>query len=292
MGYEIWGLDYFAGGIEMRIAFYISSLSGGGAEKVLTTIANRFSEEGNDVHVISLEKRPQFYSVNSCVHLHKIENKSKVFFKCTFKDISFIKKCFTEINADISISFLSRCNILVLLSNLFNKEKIIVCDRNNPLKEHSRFVFLISNLIYKRANLILVQTKQIKKMYHSSLQRKIEVQENPLDTFSLYNQLPWEDIKKDNTIISIGRLEPQKDYVTLIKAFAKISPRYPDWTLKIFGIGKDLDSLFQLTKSLRLEGKVNFCGRTKKPFYELKKSKIFVLSSRYEGFPNVLCEAM
>lgn len=276
----------------MKISFYISSLSGGGAEKVLITLANRFAENNNEVHVISLEKRPQFYSVSEKVKLHKKNNTKSAGLFETVYDFRYIKKTINEIDADIAISFLSRCNLLVLLANLFNKRKVIVCDRNNPLREHSSIVFILSNLIYRRANRIVVQTNQIRGFYSKVLQKKIVVQENPLDIHSLYAQLPNKDIVQENTIISIGRLEPQKDFETLIKAFALISPKYPHWTLKIFGIGEKLDSLLKLTQSLEVDKSVMFCGRTQKPFYELKKAKVFVLSTHYEGFPNVLCEAM
>lgn len=276
----------------MKISFYISSLSGGGAEKVLTCLANRLALQGNEVHVISLEKRPQFYTLNDNVILHKAEYKKGKKFIEQINDFLFIKKYFRKIKADISISFLTRCNILVLLTNLLSKEKIIVCDRNNPLKEHSKKIFTLSNIIYKRANKIIVQTKQIKSFYDRRLQDKIDIIENPIDDVALYKQIENKEIKKENTIISIGRLEPQKDFETLIKAFAKIHYKYPDWKVKIFGIGDMQKQLENLAIKCNVKDSVIFSGRTETPFYELKKSKIFVLSTHYEGFPNALCEAM
>ena len=78
---------------------------------------------------------------------------------------------------------------MVLLASIFNKRKIIVCDRNNPLKEHSKIAFLISNMIYKRANKIIVQTKEIRKLYSKKIQNKIEVIENPIDIVGLEKQV-------------------------------------------------------------------------------------------------------
>ena len=276
----------------MRIAFYISSLSGGGAERVLCTLANQLSRENNEVHVVSLEKRKQFYQLDKEVKLHRINNTSKNRIKETINDICFIKKCVKNIKADVSVSFLMRCNLLLLLANLFNKQKVIVCDRNNPLKEHSEKVFKISNLIYARANLIVVQTNQIKTFYDKKLQYKITVQENPIDSVALHNQLEGKDMLKENTVISIGRLEQQKDFVTLIKAYSKVCKDYTDWKLKIFGVGEMQEQLNKLIIDLGCEDKILLCGHTHTPFYELSKSKVFVLSTKYEGFPNVLCEAM
>lgn len=195
----------------MKIDFYISSLSGGGAEKVLISIATKCQELGNDVSIISLEKRPQFYKVNERVKVYKFNNRKGI------KDFFDIRKQLKRSNADVSICFLSRCNLLVLLASIFNKRKIIVCDRNNPLKEHSKIAFLISNMIYKRANKIIVQTKEIRKLYSKKIQNKIEVIENPIDIVGLEKQVKNENLEREKTVISVGRLEKQKDYKTLIK---------------------------------------------------------------------------
>lgn len=276
----------------MKIAFYISSLSGGGAEKVLCTLANRLAQEDNEVHVISLEKRKQFYTLDDRVVLHKVDNAKKRGVLGGFLDFIFIKKMVKKIKADLSISFLLRTNLLLLFSNLFTKEKIIVCDRNNPVAEHSQCVFQLSNLLYKRADRIVVQTNQIKDFYDRSLQQKIFVIENPIDRNALYAQIAREELEKTDTVISIGRLEPQKDFRTLIFAFSKIMHRFPSWKLKIFGVGNMHDELRGLIHEQEADDRIELCGQTQKPFLELKKSRIFVLSSNYEGFPNALCEAM
>lgn len=276
----------------MKIAFYISSLSGGGAEKVLTTIANALANKENEIHVISLEKRPQFYSLNKEIYLHKIDVNKKGKISSQIKDYIFVKKCFETIKADINISFLSRCNFLLLVAGMFSKSKIIVCDRNNPIQEHSRLTFYFSNLLYMRADAIGVQTKQIKSFYNNCLQEKIFVLENPIDNIALHKQIENKNIVKENTIISIGRLEPQKDFETLISSFSRLMKDYPNWKLKIFGVGEKQCFLQDYINKYNASDKIMLCGLTKEPFFELSKSKIFVLSTHYEGFPNVLCEAM
>lgn len=271
----------------MKIDFYISSLSGGGAEKVLITLAENFAKKNAEVSIYSLEKRPQFYQVPSIVKLDKISQNNK-----KLNDYHSIRNRLKERKSDVVISFLSRCNILVLLASLRQKQKVVVCDRNNPLKEHSKIVFWLSCLIYSLADGIVVQTNQIKSYYPSYLQKKIIVLENPLDTEKLEAQCTGQNIEKDNVIISMGRLEPQKDYDTLIKAFSRIQHCWPDWKLHIWGIGNQESHLQELINELNLSEKVFLCGRTETPFLEMKKAKILVLSSNYEGFPNVLCEGM
>lgn len=276
----------------MKVDFYISSLSGGGAEKVLTTLAESFSSRGNDVSIMSLEKRPQFYPVSDKVELIKVNNTKKGKLAEMVMDFFAIRKRLKSNDADVSISFLSRCNILVLYAARFTKNKVIVCDRNNPLMEHSKRVFERSCKLYRNASAVFVQTEKIKSFYPDYLQDKIYVLENPIDFDEMQCQLTDEPIKKEDAIISVGRLEKQKDFMTLIRAFSLVAGDYPSWRLKIFGKGDMKDELIALANDLGYGDRVLFCGRTEKPFYELKKSKIFVLSSNYEGFPNALCEGM
>lgn len=273
----------------MKVDFYISSLSGGGAEKVLVTLAENFAQRNNEVSIFSLEKRPQFYQVSERVLLEKITQEEA---QRKLSDYKAIRHRIKKRNADVVISFLSRCNLLVLLGSSLRRQKVIVCDRNNPLKEHSKYIFGVSCLIYSVAKGIVVQTNQIKSYYPRFLQKKIIVLENPLDTEKLDAQCAGREIVQENTIISMGRLEPQKDYDTLIRAFAHIHSSWRDWKLHIFGIGNQKERLQKLIDELGLTDSVILCGRTENPFLAMKQSKIFVLSSNYEGFPNVLCEGM
>lgn len=277
----------------MKIDFLISSLSGGGAENVLVTLANELNKKGNFIKIISLEKRNQFYSVDDGIELIKLDNTKFGKIRENYRDFKMIRNHLLETDADVVVSFLSRCNLLALLAGIGMKKKIIVCDRNNPLKEHSRFVFWFSCLIYRLASKVVVQTNQIKTMYPDSLHKKLEVIENPLNFEKLNSQIQNRTVRRENIIISIGRLEPQKDFSTLINAFDRIQNQLnQNWKLKIYGVGDDQSKLQKLINEKKADKYIKLCGATKTPFYELKKSKVFVLSSFYEGFPNVLCEAM
>lgn len=279
----------------MKIDFYISSLSGGGAEKVLIILAEMFAKKGYDVMIHSLEKREQFYQVSNLVKINKVKKFKNGFFGI-FNDFKFINSSLKKRKADIVISFLLRTNILVLFCSFFRKVKVIVCDRNNPKTEHSLIVFFLVQFLYRKAKTIVVQTQKIKRMYFNFILDKIMVIENPVDFESLNSQLEFEkvgNIKTLNRIISIGRLEKQKDFKTLIAAFGLIKNQFPEWELDIYGIGEKKKELEEYIYNLPDENnQIKLCGRTKKPFYEMKRSKIFVLSSFYEGFPNALCEAM
>lgn len=276
----------------MKIDFYISSLSSGGAEHVMTNLATDFVKKGNDVTITSLEKRPQFYKPHPNVKIYKFDFTHKGKLRELIGDFKSVHSQIKKRKADATISFLSRCNMLLIVAGLFSKTKIIVCDRNNLLRKYPKYMFVITCMLYLLADGIVIQTHQMREFYPRFLQKKIFVLENPLDFDEMAKQIKDRYIKKENTILSIGRLEKQKDFKTLIKAFAKISEKYPDWNLKIFGKGDMRDELQCLIKELNLEGRAELCGVTHYAFHEMKKAKILVLSSFYEGFPNVLCEGL
>ena len=102
----------------------------------------------------------------------------------------------------------------------------------------------------------------------------------------------YDDFFKGKVITSMGRLEHQKGQVHLIKAFSKIKQELPGIKLLIIGQGSLEKQLKGLVEFLGIADDVKFIGYTKNPFKYIKRSKLFVLTSLYEGFPNALCEAM
>ncbi len=289
----------------MKIDFYISSLSSGGAEHVMANLARYFAAGDNEVNLISYEKRPQFYNIDKNVNVIKYNNKAKnrfflSLFVEVFRDIRDTVRRLKKGKPQVAVSFLSRCNIMLIIAGIFSKSRIVVCDRNYLLKEYPGYIFTISCFFYRFADAVIVQTHEVKKTYPKYLQNKIFVLENPLDFKELELQCIKEDtknsdenyIKRENTVLSVGRLEKQKDFKTLINAFKKTAAKFPDWQLKIFGQGCMKKELEDYIKNIGMCDRIKLCGVTHTPFFEMKKAGIFVLSSFYEGFPNVLCEAM
>jgi glycosyltransferase involved in cell wall biosynthesis len=98
--------------------------------------------------------------------------------------------------------------------------------------------------------------------------------------------------EKKNLIVSVGRLESQKNHHLLLKAFAKFQDKYPDYLLVIYGVGSKFDMLQSLVKELHLEENVSFPGKTSNVPEAIAGAKMFVLSSLFEGMSNALLEAM
>ena len=92
--------------------------------------------------------------------------------------------------------------------------------------------------------------------------------------------------------MAMGRLAPEKGFDRLIAAFSMVAANHPGWSLTIWGEGNDRQELERLRDRLELQERVALPGWTPDPFTEMREAGLFVMSSRYEGFPNVLCEAM
>jgi glycosyltransferase involved in cell wall biosynthesis len=193
--------------------------------------------------------------------------------------------------AHVVISFMDQENILTVLATRALGVPVIVSVRVDPLSSPTGGIWsFLRNLVYPFANRIVVQTSRVKQSFPQKLQDKLAIIPNPVfpPPQETYPRLP----ASTYSMIAIGRLTEQKGFDLLIRAFSELSPRYPDWRLTILGDGPLRPELERLRDNLGLLGLVEFPGEVKHIHQYLEQADVFVLSSRYEGFPNSLCEAM
>ena len=155
---------------------------------------------------------------------------------------------------------------------------------------------LLKRLLLPYADWLVVQTKTIKDYFPKNIQKKTSIIFNPVKDEALASSIENGKLKIENSkrprIISVARLYPQKNQEMMIRAFAKIADKYPDWELMIYGEGPLRVELEALVSSYKLQERVLLPGRTEKVIEELRKSKIFCLSSDYEGMSNSMIEAI
>ncbi|PCJ95909.1 MAG: hypothetical protein COA50_08090 [Flavobacteriaceae bacterium] len=280
---------------KLKIAFLINKLGAGGAERVVTTLANKLSEYFT-VYIITFSKNEPFYRLKKEIQVipcFKQIKSSENFIEAIksnyllLRQIKFIIKT-NKIN--VLIGFMTTANVLATVVAKLNNIPVIISERNNPKKQSiPKFWKLLRNITYPFANYLVVQTSQIQHYFAKKIRKdRLLILPNPISSELTLNR----DIKaiKQNILLNVGSLTEQKGQDILIKAFALTN--IDDWQLVIVGEGPKREKLEILIKELGIEKNVTLLGRIKEVHKMYNTSKIFAFSSLYEGFPNALIEAM
>lgn len=248
-------------------------------------LVNALCERGHDITVMTY-MRNDVETLNSKINWIKhdeLENSSII------KKIVVIRKEIRKSNADVSISFLLDANVYNIFACLGLGTKSIVCERNDPFKPGYRKLQFWKPW-FRFANGAVYQLPKVAE-YYSIIKAPTAVIPNPvickdnieLDSFS----------KRPNLINVLGRLDIfQKRHDVLIDAFASFLKEYPSFKLVFYGDGPDKEKMVHQIQKLGIENNVIFAGITNKPLEVMKKSKMYILTSDFEGIPNSLIEAM
>lgn len=278
----------------MRIFIVCNKLCFGGAEKVGVMLANGLQRKGHQVSVIADMEYPQTYETDADVCLFKLYSYSKGKIFRWLSALRNLRKYFKKHKPDLVIGITESCSLVSLFAGIGMNIKVIETIHNSferpkerPMKFYEKlFKFHLSKLF----SCVTILTQADKKVIGNRL-RHVVVMPNPLSLKpALY--VP----KKEKIILAAGRLEASytKGLDLLIEAWGKIANQYPDWNLEIAGYGtpQQIENFNQLLIRNKCRERVNLLGfqQDMEPLY--KKTSIFVLSSRYEGFGMVLVEAM
>ncbi|WP_420001695.1 glycosyltransferase family 4 protein [Acinetobacter sp. LF10] len=272
-----------------KVFLIIPTLKQGGAERVISELANYFFEQNIQVYVVLLADADDFYKLNPGVNVYRLgfKNFSKLgkilsIFIVFFKLRNLLKRH----KPDATLSFMDKYNIFTILSSAFLELRIFVSDRSNPLLNLPFIFRFFKKITYKYATGIIAQTS-LSKLSLESLtgSKNIKVIPNPLKEVQLYPYIP-----RQNIILNIGRLVPEKGQKYLIDAFYQANIK--DWTLIILGDGPLRKDLENQIEALDLNDRVILMGAVNNIDEWLAKSSLFVFSSISEGFPNALVEAM
>ncbi len=276
------------------IAFVIIGLSSGGAERVISLLANTFAKNFKVVLITFIRSTP-FYKLDPTIELvHCVDaiTPSKGIFEALRTNYRLYKKIkgyLKKYDVDAAIAFITRANILTTLAGNRLNIPVVISDRNNPWEKDQVLAPIwlkTRKWVYPKAKFVVLQTKKIASFYDDFIPKeKIKIIPNPINP-----DFKFEHRDKKNIILNVGRLDEQKNQKQLIEVFAKINPK--DWELHIVGEGKERKKLEALIKALKLEKSIKLLGRSDAVEKHYLESKIFVFTSLYEGFPNALLEAM
>ena len=283
----------------MNLTLVSSSLNVGGAERVMSIMANYWAAQGWQITILTFDDggEPPFYNLDRRIDLQPLGISSDGFkfslssASYNLRRIQVLKQAIVASQPDLVISSVNTTNILTLLACRGLKVKTIVSEHVHPafgqLTQATQF---LQKLVYQQADLITVQTHAALSFFPID-RYKTFVIPNPvvLPTSEPIQSQLYTD---DRHLLAIGKLVPQKGFDLAIKAFAQIAQKYPDWTLTILGEGEMRSELEKLCMELDLEDRVFMPGIVKNVDAHLRKADIFILPSRFEGFPITLCEAM
>ena len=280
-----------------ELVIFIPSIEDGGVEKNLYLISNYLSKKIKNISLITADvsRKKKFNNKINYItpNSYYWEKKSRRF-KTLICLILLIKKIFCN-KKILILSF--QANIYALIIAKLLKIKIIVRSNTAPQGWNRNFFKkIIFKFFYKKADLIIVNSKNFKQQMKKELNVNSKCIYNPLDTHVI-NKKSKEKIKinfyKKNTLnlINVGRLTKQKDQLTILKAINLIKHKI-NLRLLIIGKGSEYNSLNEYIKKNYLNKIVKCIGYKKNPYPYIKKSDIFILSSLYEGLPNVLLETV
>lgn len=282
----------------MNVAMVISSMQGGGAERVMATMATYWTEREWDVTVITADdgSLPDFYPLPDRVRRMRLGiawNRGRL--ADTFlKSVRLhrqLRHAIRQLRPDAIISFMSIDNVRTLLAAAGTGIPVLVAERNDPAREPLRQPWrTMRRLLYSNAAAVVTQTEDAAMFFRPRLDATLHVIPNPVALPPPEAPPPF--AVPTPCIVSVGRLYPQKGFDLLLRAFGSVADRHPEWNLLILGEGDSRTELQQLGAELGIAERIFLPGRTKDPWSILRRSEFFVLSSRYEGFPNALCEAM
>ncbi len=277
----------------MRVTFFINSLQGGGAERVIANLSRYMHTSGVDSEIIVFTEQEAVYNIDGSIPVKNLVSKSVFNSNKIRKWIAMyqsMKKFVKQNSTDCYIAFTETPILLMLLLRKHIKCPIIISERNDP-ESYPKVIIEALKLLLNRADGYVFQTEDARKWYEHYIrgEKKIWIIPNAINPD--FVRKPYTGESKSR-IVAVGRLSEQKNYSMMLKAFSVFHTDHLEYTLDIYGIGPDEEKLRNLAFELEIDRYVNFFGFTKNIADAIQDAKMYVLTSNYEGMPNALMEAM
>lgn len=279
----------------MKVMFVLSGLSVGGAERVISLITQEWAERGWEVSIVTFDSPsdPVGFDYAPGIELIRLNipagRGSKLRgIRSSVTRITALHRLLKEKRPDIVLSFLTKVNVLTLLASTGTDIPIVISERNNPQAQAAHPLWARAWLaLAGRAKGIVLQTETIRGFYPPRIAHRATVIPNVVEAPQIARQ-PHEG----KLLVAAGRLDRQKGFDLLIDAFALIAPRFPEWSLVIWGEGQERAALEAQIAARGMGERISLPGNSPRPVSWVENADLYVMSSRYEGFGNVLVEAM
>lgn len=288
-----------------RLTITVPSLSFGGAEGVAAMMANHWAQVGDLVTFITLDSsETDTFTLSEEVQRYAlgVMQDSQNLIQAVFNNrqrVRRLREIITESQPDVVISLTDRMNVLTLLAARKANWPVLISERSDP-RHHpiGRLWSFLRKRTYPRAAALVVQTHGVSEFFRSwmgSSQIKVIPNAVPIPRSSQVPVVTGQTLNSrspSNVIFGMGRLSSEKGFDFLIDAFASLAGEFPDWKLSILGEGPLRAALQSSIDERGLQKQIELMGWVADPELILDQGELFVLPSRYEGFPNALLQAM
>ena len=282
-----------------RAALFISSLTRGGAERVMVNLAGYLKKAGWELLLVTQYQQKEEYPVPAGVRrvlsdltpeetaaglLARPRNLSRRLRK--------LERIWASFDPDLIVAFNGKNNIMAVRTSLRGNYPVAVFAVSDPSMEYpTRFEQFASRWAYRRATGVILTTHRCMEQYDAGIRTRMVVLPTPLAEPFLSEPAPW---PRQRRVVAVGRLDDNKNHAMMMRAFAETAPEFPDWTLEIYGDGEDRDKLAELAEQLNRERgqRIFLKGRTSDVPAAIRSAAVFLLCSEIEGMPNSLLEAM
>lgn len=280
-----------------KILFHINSLGKGGAERVIINLSEEMAALGKQCVIATIWKDKDEYPLSDTVRRIDVGvgQRESEYSRSELRNERkrLLKEAILKEKPDVIISFCRNANYRAILAAEGTGVPVFFSVRSDPKTDYASIKQkAMSTVIYSKAKGAVFQTDEAKSFFPKSIQKKATVILNPLNP-------KYMDVKQSDeirpVIVSSGRFHEAKDQLVLVKAFQRIAHLYPHVNVEFYGAKSEDDSyekLIEYVKRQHLEGRVLFKGNSNELEKLLPGSAVYVLSSKYEGMPNALMEAM
>jgi glycosyltransferase involved in cell wall biosynthesis len=283
--------------LKMRIVFVIPNLGAGGAERVASLLCNEWVATGHEVTVVTFEPKGTvpIRELDGRVTLHQIDAVNRrpailSWVATNARRFVRVRSVLNGVKPEAIVAFTTEANIVTLCSAFGLAIPVVVSERNQPVRPGLGVTIRMGRrMTYPLSAALVVQTEAIAKWARQWLRIPVQVLPNPVSLQS------WQVKRRPGIgkrLIAVGRLVQQKGFDLLIEGFARLAEEHPDWTLVIYGDGPSRAALEDQIRTLPCASRIKLPGSARDLRKAYAEADLFVLPSRFEGYPNVLLEAL
>jgi GalNAc-alpha-(1->4)-GalNAc-alpha-(1->3)-diNAcBac-PP-undecaprenol alpha-1,4-N-acetyl-D-galactosaminyltransferase len=278
-----------------RVLLVVGSLDCGGAQRAMVGMANCWAAKGWQVQLATWTgpEIPDFYELLPRIERTwlavPIAGRSPfAVLRASVVRVLKLRRLLRHSRPDAVISFIDVSNIYTIIAAMGLSVHVVVSERTNPSINAtvSRPWRVLRRIVYSWASQVVAQTQDAARWIETRCRVSVVVIPNAL------RALPVPDCHREPLIVAVGRLSAEKGLDVLLRAFSQVRGEFPEWSVRIIGDGPERGALEALSVSLNLSNSVHFLGQVQNVEEWLARAGLMIHSSRREGFPNAVLEAM